>query len=347
MNNRYNAIQNLSLEGPYLEASTDVLTYSTFGKSTALPTNRQPVASEPLPHRRPPPSIPTSAPAHTNEPVRRRPPPRPPTDAYLNVAANKNNRQSEISLSFSVLSGENCPSSDSEEENTGSFPSTLRSKGSTKSSTAYQLDGTLLLNDSMQTLQPMASPLSHMTQSASPELEVASKTSTIDESVSTRSSVFIPSTAAQSLASAGTGDGSSFVSTGIESLSTFSTPVLHQPSNAMELKTFAYSEGADAVHGGSSGLRSNGLPSGSDSPQVSTTPFKSTDSGIRSGDDSSAEILPGSGVDQFPSAIVKRDSVNTTASRPDSHTSRTSLGLGISDFSSDLLAGFNSFSTFK
>lgn len=342
LNNRYTAIQNLSPEGPYLAASTELLTYSTFGKSVNAPANRQPVASDPLAHRR----IPTSIPNPSHELVPRRPAPRPPIGAHMSTVS-KNSHQSELSLSFSVLSGDNSSSSDSEEENTGSFPSTLRSKGSTKSSAAYQSDGPLLLNDSMQTLQPLATPLSNATQSASPELEVASKTSTMDESVSARSSVFIPSTAAQSLASAGTGDGSSFISTGIESLSTISTPVPHQSSTAMELKTYGYSEGSDTVHNCSLGLRQNGLPNGSDSPQVATTPFKSTDSGIRSGDDSSSELVSSTGMELSAPAVTIRTSIRATESRPESNTSRGSLGLGISDFSSDLLANFSSYNSFK
>ena len=156
-------------------------------------------------------------------------------------------------------------------------------------------------------------------------------------------------------------DRSSFYSTGIDSVSTtFSTPlphlVGHTPSINGGIEMKSYSGGGDQ-----SELR----------PQMMTTPIKSTDSGIRSDEESSASSKscdsghvtrkPGSSSsisNQAPPPAPPTESTGIQLRDPrtealrdsnlrDSDTSRVSLGLGVTDFSSELLAAFDNFSSYK
>lgn len=242
-----------------------------------------------------------------------------------------------VSLSFSVLSsGDTLDSSSNESDNEGggSFPSTLKSQRSvTGTNLAMQYDSQLVSQiSSIATLQPI-SPQPTVPVTISPD--VVSKTSTMDDSVSARSSMVLQTTA-QSVS--GT-DRSSFISTGIDSISTtLSTPLPnsvlsnHTPNTGMELRTYASStdETHPRIH-----LTEHSTESNSLSPQVTTTTFKSTDSGIRSDDENLMN-----GVVETPSLRVKTDERLETES---SHTSRTSFGLGLSDLQSDLMAALDSF----
>lgn len=287
-----------------------------------------------------------------------------------------------ISLSFSVLDNVSDGESGSESESEGgSFPSTLKSRVSLNASSTLTPKADTI-GESLVTLQP-ATPTVPPTLLPRPD----TATSTVGESTSNRSSILLPAPTCST-------DRSSFYSTGIDSISTtFSTPQPHPLSHTplgIEMRAYGVEGGVDR----------NGLP-----PQVMTTPFKSTDSGIRSDDDSSSSTasnhLPNSHVISPTSHVISPTShvtsptshvtspsshvtpsnshvtlpnshVTTTPSEPSLSTStntgsvqlrnprteqlrnssrtdseRLSFGTGFMDFSSDLMAAFDSFSTFK
>ena len=274
-----------------------------------------------------------------------------------------------VSLSFSVLDNvEDSSGSDSDEDGEGSFPSTLKSKCSIN--TAPNLMGTqssseIMTAESLATLQPLSPTLPQASNILSVSPDLASKTSILEESVSDRSSILIPATAS------GT-DRSSFYSTGIDSISTtFSTPLPlslppnHPPNAGMEMRTYGFpceDHPTTSTHPLSNIIPENTLDSVS--PQIVTTPFKSTDSGIRSDEESNSSESQGTGnhdsneshVTTNGDQVVKRIQIPTTndlsrKSRASSHASQTSFtlfgDLGLTDMSSELMATFDSFSTFK
>lgn len=259
-----------------------------------------------------------------------------------------------LSLSFSVLSGNDdsgSSTSSSDNEGEGSFPSTLKSTKSTITGTTApesgQQSSVVGGAGSISTLQ-QPSPLEMYPPTETSD--VSSKTSTMDDSVSARSSVLLQPTN-QSI-SGGT-DRSSFYSTGIDSVSTtFSTPLPtstsanHTPS--IELKTYSIND--------DQGGRPS-VPMGANS----TSPYtgKSTDSGIRSDEETSnisVSVTPSVGIEPSPPTAIAGVNLrspttgnhlqpdNKTTVRDSSQLSRTSFGLGLSDMSTDLMAAFEQFS---
>lgn len=268
-----------------------------------------------------------------------------------------------LSLSFSVLSGNDDSSSStasSDNEGEGSFPSTLKSTKSTITGTLPPPDGGQPSDvggaGSILTLQ-QPSPLEMYPP---PETsDVSSKTSTMDDSVSARSSVLLQPTN-QSI-SGGT-DRSSFYSTGIDSVSTtFSTPLPNSASTnntpSIELKT--YSSNDDSHGPGMAGRSTRPMETNSTSPFTG----KSTDSGIRSDEENSnfsVSITPLPKPTE-PSVVLRKppppppsnaatnnhlqpSEANKTNLRDSSQLSRTSFGLGLSDMSTDLMTAFQQFS---
>ena len=240
----------------------------------------------------------------------------------------------QISLSFSVLSGDMDSSSSDSDDGGGSFPSTLKS---TKSGTTMTTDNGGVSGTgggSISTLQH-SSPLGIYPQSESPDI---SKTSTMDDSTSARSSVVLQQTAPSI---SGT-DRSSFYSTGIDSISTtFSTPLPNSiPANhtpTIELTTYtAYND--DTLSNRSRPLETS-----------STSPFtgKSTDSGIRSDEEtpfSNGHLAVNSKPDPARSELgVNNGNLAVNNEMDSSHANRTSFGLGLSDMSSELMAAFEQF----
>ena len=273
-----------------------------------------------------------------------------------------------VSLSFSVLDNvENSSGSDSDEDG-GSFPSTLKSKCSINTAPnliGAQSDSDIMTAESLATLQPLSPSLPPTSNILSVSPDLASKTSILEESVSDRSSILIQATAS------GT-DRSSFYSTGIDSISTtFSTPLPlslppnNAPNAGMETRTYGYSSedhSTNSTHPLGNIIPENTLDSVS--PQIVTTPFKSTDSGIRSDEESNSSESQGTGnhdsneshVTTNGDHVIKRNQIPTTndklrKSLTSSHTSQTSFtlfgDLGLTDMSSELMATFDSFSTFK
>ena len=226
----------------------------------------------------------------------------------------------QLSLSFSVLSGDMDSSSSDSDDGGGSFPSTLKS---TRSGTTMTTDNggvSTTVGGSISTLQH-SSPLGVYPQSESPDI---SKTSTIDDSTSAHSSVMLQQTAPSI---SGT-DRSSFYSTGIDSVSTtFSTPLPNSiPANhtpTIELKTYTtYND--DTLSN-----RSRPIETSSVSPFTG----KSTDSGIRSDEDtpfSNGHLTVNSKPDQTRNELGVNNR-NSAVNRDSSHDSRLSFDLGLSD----------------
>lgn len=254
-----------------------------------------------------------------------------------------------LSLSFSILSANDdasTSSTDSDNDGAGSFPSTLRSTRSTTTGTAT--DSQPLTAGSISTLQQPSPPLGrggmYPTTSESPDF--TSKTSTIDDSTSARSSVLLQPT---NQSTSGT-DRSSFYSTGIDSVSTtFSTPLPNSVSAntpSIELKTYGVLDDG--------GLLGKSLAR----PVESTSPFtgKSTDSGIRSDEETNSTnghltvqsrqdtIVPLRTDVHGSPAATSSNNTGSNSARISSHASRTSFGLGLSDMSSELMAAFEQFS---
>ena len=250
-------------------------------------------------------------------------------------------RVSKVSLSFSVLddTGGNISSSSDSEEDGGSFPSTLKSRTS-GNNVAAMAD---IITESMATLQPTTPnlPLDFQAPPLSISPDIPSKTS-----ASNRSSIV-------NQATSGT-DRSSFYSTGIDSISTTQSTPLPSSSSVtnhnIELKTYATNEDHGMLHPISARYQGQNDTPESISPQTMTTPFKSTDSGIRSDDESNSStgshnMAPNVTTNTTKTELRHPQIDNLT--RDSLHSSRTSFGLGLMDMSSELMATFDSFSTFK
>ena len=269
----------------------------------------------------------------------------------------RGSKAEKISLSFSILDDDSMASgSDEDEEGEGSFPSTLKSRVSVATGTVPASSSGAEKAESLSTLQPVSLSPALAPPTVPPPGSPDPAASTTAESASSRSSIVMPAAIST--------DRSSFYSTGIDSVSTtFSTPLPHPLSHTpnsnggMELKSY-YGGGVDHTE-----LR----------PQVMTTPFKSTDSGIRSDEESSSSKscdsghmirranLPGNHSNQAPPPLLPAPTDLTSeielrdprterlrdSNLRDSNSSRVSLGLGVTDFSSELMAAFDNFSSFK
>lgn len=262
----------------------------------------------------------------------------------------RGSKAEKLSLSFSILDDSIGSGEGSDEEGDGSFPSTLKSRVSVGTAPASSQTEKA---ESLATLQPSSLSPALATPTILPPASPDIAASTTAESASSRSSILMPAAVST--------DRSSFYSTGIDSISTtFSTPLPHllghTPSINGGIEMKSYSGGGDQ-----SELR----------PQMMTTPIKSTDSGIRSDEESSASSKSydsghvtrktessSSISNQAPPPAPPTESTGIQLRDPrtealrnsnlrDSDTSRASLGLGVTDFSSELLAAFDNFSSFQ
>ena len=264
-----------------------------------------------------------------------------------------------LSLSFSILSDNDddtaSSGSGSDNEGDGSFPSTLKSTRSTTTGTAT--DSQPLTAGSIVTLH-QSSPLGLYPPGDSSD--IASKTSTMEDSISARSSVVLQptnhstsgtehSTSGTEHSTSGT-DRSSFYSTGIDSISTtFSTPLPNSapinatpsidPINAppsIELKTMNISNDNNQLN----------KPVAMETSSASPVTGKSTDSGIRIDEElclSNGHVTETDTIVPLRNDHIKLQPAISNV-RDSSHASRTSFGLGLSDMSSELMAAFEQFS---
>ena len=349
MNDRYTAFQPTTHQ-LYMPNSHQP-TFSTFMQPPKPSFHDQPIATSMEPSD------------SFSEPISRRLLTLDPFEASsepLNRRHRNSRASAHISLSFSGLSdGESSESED--EPGGGSFPSTLKSRGST-----IKPEGLKDASESISTLQPPHTPLI-ANRSVSPD--ESSKTSPFDGTASGRSSILLPATTHSLKSTSGT-DCSSFVSTGLDSMNTtFSTPTPApvQPATlgGIELRTLADEKRRNGTTATGCSNRSSGSSNPahsitSVSPQTEVT-TKSTDSGIRSDEDSGSD---GQGhqearVAERPSRQEQDDNLfrappqtETSFSESRRESQRISqssdpFGLGLGDMSSELFAAISSISTFK
>ncbi len=254
------------------------------------------------------------------------------TSNHLSVSSLRKSTGDQLSLSFSILSDDiDSSSSESDnEEGDGSFPSTLRSTRSTTTGTIT--DSQPLTAGSISTLQQTSS-LGLYPPSVETGSDIASKTSTMDESLSDRSSVVLQPIGGHS--TSGTSDRSSYYSTGIDSVisTTFSTPLpnsaLTNTTPSIELKTY------NVINDDNQSNKTIPIETSSASPRLIG---KSTDSGIRIDEElchSNNHLM------NNDTLVPLRTDNNKLQPRDSSHISRTSFGL---DMSSELMAAFEQFS---
>lgn len=348
MNDRYSSFQPTTQQA-YLPDSQEP-TFSTFIQPPLITTRPQPVAtneslggsrSEPLGRHL---NVnPADQAGGNSEPLYRQ---------FSQWSSARNSRQ--LSLSFTGLSSGSSSESEDEPAGGGSFPSTLKSRGST-----IKAERMAVASESVSTLKPTSTTPQETHRSDSPEEN--SKTPPFNSSTSARSSILLPATT-QSLASTSNTDCSS-LSTGLESMNTtISTPTIppnHLPTPTIELRRIAGRDSLPAP-GNSNRSSSSSNPAhsiASVSPQtVATT--KSTDSGIRSDEDSSSDSQghQENHTSEGPRILEEEEDpfkapsqLETSFSKPKETGPETSdpFGLGLGDMSSELFAAFDNFSTFK
>ena len=367
MNNRYSSFQPPTQQ-MYLPNSQEP-TFSTFQQPPSVSSRQQPVAaSEPLTRHLLINSLMGSL-GGNSDPMSRR------------FSGSRNSRQ--VSLSFTGLSSDSSGESDDEAAaGGGSFPSTLKSRGST-----IKAEGLTGASESIATLNTSVTPQA-VNRSVTPD---ENKSAPYDSSTSARSSIVLPAIT-QSLASTSNTDCSSFISTGLESMNTtYSTPTMppnhSTTSGGIELTRLTDEKfrrdsltapGMSSNRSSSSSNPSHSLASVSPQTVITT---KSNDSGIRSDEDSSSDNqghqlqdthLPKkspklrqapsrpppppppprspkpSEEDPFDPVPQLETSFSSDAARKSPQPPQEDpFGLGLGDMSSELFAAFSSFSTFK
>ena len=272
MNGRYSPFQPPTHQ-MYLPDSQEP-TFSIFLKPPSTTSRQQPVAvSEPL-SRQLINNLMGSV-GGNSDPMSRR------------FSGSRTSRQ--VSLSFTGLTSDS--SSESEDEAAvggGSFPSTLKSRGST-----IKAEKLTEVSESTATLKPSVTPQA-VNRSETPD---ENKSAPYDSSTSTRSSIVLPAIT-HSLASTSNTDCSSFMSTGLESMNTtYSTPTMqpNHTSGGIEMTRLTDEKfrrdsltatGPSSNRSSSSSNPAHSLASVSPQTVITT---KSTDSGIRSDEDSSSD----------------------------------------------------------